>query len=237
MKDSTKKILFISGIALVVVATGLTFYFLYKKRDKKTVKKLKNPNPKKILIVGDSQSAIESPSGTQFSYTYPQLLRKQFPDKQIDVLAQGGKRTSWMLDNLPSQLQGNKYDRVYIYGGGNDMSGSVPVEETLGNIQKMVDLSNENGADVFVNTGWIIEGESGKFGNYNIMPINKYMTSPEMWIPKVARRKELQDRLPKEIKNASFIMPYDLKQNTGDGIHPNKEGHILVAKYVGDTLV
>lgn len=235
MKESTKKILFISGIVVLVLATGLTFYLIKKNRDKKT-KKLKNPNPKKILIVGDSQSAIKSSSGSDISYTYPNILRKDFPDKQIDVLAIGGKRTSWMLENLPSKLNENKYDRVYIYGGGNDTSSRVPISETLSNIQKMVDLSNENGADVFVNTGWIIEGESGKFGNHNIMPLNKYTTAPEMWIPKVERRKELQNRIPTEIKNASFIMPYDLKQNTGDGIHPNREGHKLVAKYVGDTL-
>ena len=63
MKESTKKILFISGIVVIVLATGLTFYLIKKNRDKKT-KKLKNPNPKKILIVGDSQSAIKSSSGS-----------------------------------------------------------------------------------------------------------------------------------------------------------------------------
>lgn len=236
MKEKTKKIIFISSIVAIVIATTLTFYFINKNRGKKT-KKLKNPEPKKILIVGDSQSAIKSSSGNDISYTYPNLLKKQFPDKQIDVMAMVGKRTSWMLDNLPAKLSENKYDRIYIYGGGNDMSGRVPIDETLSNIQKMVDLSNENGADVFVNTGWIIEGENGKFGNHNIMPINKYYKDSASWIPKVKRRKELQERIPKEIKNASFILPYDLKQNTGDGIHPNREGHKLVAKYVGDTLI
>jgi lysophospholipase L1-like esterase len=235
MKEKTKKIIFISSVVAIVIATTLTFYFLKKKRDKKT-KKLKNPEPKKILIVGDSQSAIKSSSGNNISYTYPNLLKKEFPNKQIDVLAMVGKRTSWMLDNLPAKLSENKYDRIYIYGGGNDMSGRVPIDETLSNIQKMVDLSNESGADVFVNTGWIIEGEDGKFGNPNIMPINKYYKDSASWIPKVQRRKELQERIPKEIKDTSFILPYDLQQNTGDGIHPNREGHKLVAKYVSDTL-
>jgi lysophospholipase L1-like esterase len=236
VKESTKKILFISGIAIIVVATGLTFYFLNKKRNI-TTKKLKNPNPKKILFVGDSQTAIKSSSGGNITFTYPNILKKNFSDKQIDVLALVGKQTSWMLENLPAQLKNNKYDRIYIYGGGNDTSSGTKVDTTLSNIQKMVDISNENGADVFVNTGWIIEGESGRFGNPYILPITKYVTSAEQWKPLLSKRKELQERIPKEIKNASFIMPYDLKQKTSDGIHPTQEGHKLVAQYVSDTLV
>lgn len=236
MKESTKKILFISSIAIIVIATGLTFYFLSKKPKGKT-KKLKNPNPQKILIVGDSQSAINTSDGKPISFTYPNLLRKKFPDKEIDVLAKGGKTTKWMAENLPAQLQKKKYDRVYIYGGGNDTSNSsIKLETTISNIQKMVDLSNENGADVFVNTGWQIEGEKGRFGNYNIMPKTKYITSREQWIPYVEKRRQLQERIPTEIKNTSFITPYDLQQKTNDGIHPTTEGHKLVAKYVADTI-
>jgi undecaprenyl pyrophosphate phosphatase UppP len=68
VKESTKKILFISSIAIIVIATGLTFYFLSKKPKGKT-KKLKNPNPQKILIVGDSQSAVITSDGKPISFT------------------------------------------------------------------------------------------------------------------------------------------------------------------------
>lgn len=236
MTEKTKKILFISGVAFVVIATGLTMYFILN-RKKKGTKKLKNPNPSKILIVGDSQSAIKNASGSPITYTYPNILKKQFPDKQIDVLALGGKTTNWMLENLPAQLQKNKYDRVYIYGGGNDTSNnSIPLERTLGNIQKMVDMSNEQGADVFVNLGWRIEGVEGRFGNHNLMPLTPYLKSREEWIPYVEKRRQLQKRIPNEIKNASFINVYDLNQNTSDGIHPNSTGHKMVAEVFADTL-
>lgn len=204
------------------------------KRGKKV--KLKNPNPKKILFVGDSQTAIQTPSGQKVTYTYPNLLRKQFPDKQIDVLAIGGKRTSWMLENLPNQLKDNKYDRVYIYGGGNDTSSNVKVDTTLSNIQKMVDLSNENGADVYVNTGWKLEGEKGKFANPYFLKPTIYVKTPQEWMPLVAKRKELQERIPNEIKNANFILPYDLQQKTTDGVHPTAEGHKMVAEFISKTL-
>lgn len=218
-------------ISSVVVAIVIDRYML-----RKTVK-IKNKKPKKLLFVGDSQTAIETASGKPIKYTYPNLLRKKFPELQIDVLALGGKVSQWALDNLPKQLAKDKYDRVYIYTGGNDTSNkSIPLEKTIANIQKMVDLSNEHGADAYVGLGWKIEGEKGKFGNHNIMPLTKYVNTAEKWLPYVEKRKEFQKRLPKEIKNANFVPVYDLKQNTSDGIHPNSTGHKMVAEEYAKTL-
>jgi lysophospholipase L1-like esterase len=232
MNDKTQKILAYSIIALTFI--GLTSFVFVKVR-KKGVGKIKNKNPKKILIVGDSQSVIKSDSGGAISYTYPNILIKEFPDKKFDVLASVGKTTKWMLDNLPSKLS-NNYDRVYIYGGGNDMVSGVSLEKALSNIQQMADLSKESGADVFVNLGYKIEGVNGKFGNYNIMPITQYVTTKEQWIPLVEKRKQLQKSLSKSIKGVNFIPVYDLKKNTTDGIHPTGEGHKLVAVEFKKTL-
>ena len=44
------------------------------------------------------------------------------------------------------------------------------------------------------------------------------------------KKKELQKRIPLEIKNANFIPPYDLKGLTSDGIHANSEGQKIVAQ-------
>ena len=233
MNDKTQKILAYSILALTFL--GLTSFVLIKVRKGKG-SKIKNKNPKKILIVGDSQSVIKSDSGGAITYTYPNILMKDFPDKKFDVLASVGKTTKWMLDNLPSKLSKTKYDRVYIYGGGNDMVSGVSLDTALSNIQKMADLSKENGADVFVNLGYKIEGVNGKFGNYNIMPITPYIKTKEQWIPLVEKRKQLQKSLSKSIKGVSFIPIYDLKQNTTDGIHPTSEGHKLVAIEFKKTL-
>lgn len=236
MNNKTQNIIAYSIIGLTLI--GVTAFIIIQRRKSKIDKvKLTNKNPKKILIVGDSQSAIKTASGTNITWTYPNLLRQKFPNKQIDVLALGGKTTSWGLENLPSQLKNNKYDRVYIYMGGNDTSNaSIPLDRAIGNIQKMVDLSKENGADVFVGLGWKIEGEDGRFGNHNIMPLTIYLDSAEDWIPLINRRREFQKRLPQEIKGANFVPVYDLQQKTNDGIHPTIEGHKLVANYYAKTL-
>ena len=237
MNERTQKILAYAILGVTFIALT-SFVVIQRKRSLGSRVRIKNKNPKKILIVGDSQSAIKNASGGKITYTYPNLLISKYSsEKTFDVLAIGGKTTGWMLSNLPNQLNGRKYDRIYIYGGGNDASNSsITIDKAISNIQKMVDLSKDNGADVFVNLGYKIEGTSGKFGNYKIMPLTSYLDSQEDWIPYVERRKELQKRLSKEVKGANFIPVYDLKQKTTDGIHPTADGHKLVAEAFIKTL-
>jgi acyl-CoA thioesterase-1 len=235
MQNKTRKIIMITLVS-VFVLTLTTAVIIRVVRNKRGAK-VRNKNPKKILIVGDSQSAIENESGSKISYTYPNLLRDKLKDKgvTIDVLAFVGKTTDWMKKNLASKLKDNKYDRVIIYGGGNDTSNSsISLQTTLNNIQQMVDMSRENGADAFVNLGYKVQGD---FGNYKIMPITPYITSREKWIPYVEKRKELQKLIPQKIKNATFIPAYDLESKTSDGIHPTASGHKIVAEKVYDTIV
>ena len=237
--NKTQKIILITLASLVLV--GLTTAIIIRvKRKKKPVSNLKNKTLKDILIVGDSQSAIENSSGGKITYTYPNLLREKLKDKgiTIDVLAIGGKTTDWMKKNLPSKLKEKKYDRVIIYGGGNDTSNSsIKLETTLNNFQQMVDMSIENGADVFVNLGYKVEG---KFGDINIMPVGRpanLLDKKEQWIPYVEKRKELQRLIPQKIKNATFIPLYDLESKTTDGIHPTASGHKIVAEKIYESIV
>ena len=219
---NTKKVIVIGAIISLIVI--VVTYIIIKRG------KLKNKNPKKILIVGDSQSAIETENGKKITFTYPNILKKILEPEgyKIDVLALVGKQTEWMLKNLPAQLQKQKYDRIYIYGGGNDTSNSsVSIENTtIPNIQKMVDMANSSGADVFVNLGYRIDN----FSDYNKMPLTPYIKDKKQWIPLIERRKKLQKLIPQSIKNASFIPVYDLNGLTNDGIHPTAAGHKIVAQ-------
>jgi lysophospholipase L1-like esterase len=234
MKDTTKKIIVI-GLALVALSLTTAIIIRIRKSRIGGGGTIKNKNPKKILIVGDSQSAIENASGGKITYTYPNILRDKLKDVTIDVLALGGKTTDWMKKNLPAKLKNEKYDRVIIYGGGNDTSNaSIPLSTTINNIQQMVDMSKDNGADVFVNLGYKVQGD---FGNYKIMPLTSYLDKKEDWIPYVEKRKELQKLIPDKIKNAEFIPTYDLQSKTLDGIHPTAAGHKIVAEKIYESIV
>lgn len=239
--NKIQKIILFSIIGLVV--TGLITAVIIRisqKKIKKSDTKIKNVNPKKILIVGDSLSAIENSRGEKITYTYPNLLREKLKDKgiTIDVLAIGGKTTAWMLEKLPSQLAKNNYDRVIIYGGWNDTSNaSISLEKIIDNFQKMVDLSNDSGADAFINLGYKREG---KFDNINVMSVGRpanLLTKKEEWLPYIQKRNDLEKLLKQKIKNATFIPVYDLKSNTSDGVHPTALGHKIVAEKIYESIV
>lgn len=216
----------------ILISISLTIILIY------AAKKLglKNKKPKRILFVGDSQVAVQTEGGSPITFTYPNILRSLNADKTIDVAAIGGKRTEWMVGALNEKLANNKYDRIYIHGGGNDTSSGTPMTQIIANFQSMVNAGNSNGADVFVVLGYKIEGENGKFGNPNIMPLTQFVTSPQQWTPFIERRKELQRQLPNAISNAHFVPVYDLQQQTNDGIHPTGLGHQIVAENIQKTL-
>jgi lysophospholipase L1-like esterase len=239
--EKKKKIILGISIGLAVVST-IVLFWVAKKRAKGGVtnSNTDNKNPKKILIAGDSQVAIQNEGGGKITYTYPNILKADLEPQgyQIDVVAIGGKTTDWIRENLQKKLNENKYDRVYIHGGGNDVNNaSISLEHSIGNFQSMVDSIKQNGADPFIVLGYKIEGTDGKFGNYNIMSLTKYLKKKEEWIPYIEKRKELQRRLPNEVINSNFVPIYDLQQNTSDGVHPNGEGHKIVASKIKESIL
>lgn len=237
MNSRTKQMLLYGFIGFAVTGIAVAIIMRLRKKSAISGSSPKNKFPKKILIVGDSQSAVENASGGKITFTYPNILRQKLADRgvTIDVLALGGKTTDWMAKNLPAKLKNNKYDRVIIYGGGNDTSNAnITLNTTLGNIQKMVDMAIQNGADAYVNLGYLVKGD---FGNHKLMPLTIYLKKQEDWIPYVEKRKELQRLIPKTIKNATFIPAYDLGNNTKDGIHPTATGHKIVAEKIYDSII
>jgi lysophospholipase L1-like esterase len=239
--DRKKKIILGIGIGLALVSTIVLFWVARKRKDGGGQKSnVTNKNPKKILIAGDSQVAIQNESGGKITYTYPNILKAELEPQgyEIDVVAIGGKTTDWIKENLQKKLNEKKYDRVYIHGGGNDVNNaSISLEHSVANFQAMTDSIKQTGADPFIVLGYKIEGTDGKFGNYNIMSLTKYLKKKEEWIPYIEKRKELQRRLPNEVSGSSFVPIYDLQQNTNDGVHPNGDGHKIVAMKIKDSIL
>ena len=129
--------------------------------------KLKNPNPKKILILGDSFTS-------DVKGAYSRMVKDALTPKGIetDIVFKSGAETSWMVNALKNQLQSNKYDRIYFYGGINDAFALREVDDILGRVQTIVDMGNQNGADVYVVKGYVIDN---MWTLENLKP-TKYMT-------------------------------------------------------------
>ena len=99
---------------------------------------------KKVLFIGDSHTAYSE--GWQ-----DRLCRRT--GMTYHNISVGGKTTSWMkgvaFDNVHSGL-----NYCFIWGGANDMAGTIKPSIAVKNIQSIVDLCRSKGVKVIVLTGF-----------------------------------------------------------------------------------
>ena len=229
---------YLIGATFFVVVLGVAFIFSKKGKGLSGVK-LKNTSPKKILFVGDSVTAVKDyRNNNAIKSTYPNMVKSALEPRgiSVDVLAKGGETTRWMLENLRTHLQNNKYDRIYLYGGINDAwNNSIAPDKTLDNVKAMIDLAKQNGADMFVMQGY----EPIGFMDYKKMPVTRYQKSKEDNIPLINEYIQYQNalsRLQKDRGDFRIVPKVDLGSRTGDGIHPNGEGQRMIAEAVLKTI-
>lgn len=218
-------------IAASFAFLGGVLYFTRKKSEKKpflgwlfgSSNTPSNPN---VLFIGDSITADPQ-------WSYPALIRKDRPDLRIDLNAKSGQTTSWMLSNLPAKLSGKKYGKVFIYGGVNDaLNDTQKTSTTLSNVQKMIDLARQNGAKAYVILGY----EPNGYMDYRKMPITRYITRKEAYIPMIEKYKTIQNMYASQLRNATIIPKINLGTMTSDGIHPNSSGQRKIADTIKSYL-
>jgi lysophospholipase L1-like esterase len=184
---------------------------------------IKNKNPKKILFLGDSITASD--------ISYANQIKQNLKGLDITIKASVGKKTSWMLQSLIDLLKTNSYDRIYVYGGINDIFSGVSRNEALSNIQQIVDLGNSKGSDVFV-----IEGIEPKgFMDIEKMPLTQYISNKDQYLPLIEKYDDFQNNL-KAIKKAKLIKRFNINGETGDGIHPNSKGQQSIFNEILKTI-
>jgi hypothetical protein len=183
---------------------------------------LESTDSESILIIGDSHSV-------DASFTYSSLIKNKFSD--VKIAAVGGKSTSWMLKTLSKELSKKRYDKVIIWGGANDMFSNTSISSAISNIQKMVDMVNDQDGSAFVIVGFD-QNIFSKKGKYK----SKYVTSAEM---DKMREKYIsfQEQLPSSIRNATIIPSFDIdNSHTSDNMHGDSSAHRQVFQIVTEYL-
>ena len=214
-------------IYYIIGGASIIALIVYLKLSGQQKQKNKNNN---VLFIGDSITDIEFKS--QPTGTYPLKIRKDRPDLVVDVHAEGGKTTGWMLTNLPPYLT-KPYSKVFIYGGVNDaFSDNIKLDTAVANVQKMVDLAVANGAKAYVIMGY----EPNGFMDYRKMPTTRYVTSKQGYIPLIERYKQFQSLIQSRIKGATIIPKFDLTGMTNDGTHPTGTGQKQIAETIKKYL-
>jgi lysophospholipase L1-like esterase len=173
----------------------------------------------RILFVGDSLSAYNG--GWQHQVGRLRQIK-------YDNIAKGGKRTKWMLNQLKQYSHKvGRYTKVIIYGGINDSFSSIKEDDTIENIQKMVDIVREMGAEPIVIVG------------YNPQKVIQATSYPSEIETKSRNRYiELQKRIVTDIKRCTIIpMENGIgRTDSDDGIHLKASGHRKFANWILENL-
>ena len=175
-----------------------------------------------IVILGDS---IAAGSGVELSEAFPSLLQRRIAEKQLpyevvnagvsgDTTAGGVRRMPWLLKQ--------HIDVLVVELGGNDGLRGLSPEETRANIEKIISLAREKYPDVRI----VVAG----------------MQMPQNMGAEYNRKfRELFTAVAKEKETA--LIPFLLEGvggkpelNMPDRIHPNPEGHKIVASNVWSVL-
>jgi lysophospholipase L1-like esterase len=166
------------------------------------------PREERILFVGDSLTAYSG----GWQHQLGRMLQMKY-----DNISKGGKRTKWMLNQLKQYShKTDRYSKVIIYGGINDSFSSVREDETIENIQKMVNMAKYMGAEPIVVVG------------YNPVRVIQATTySNEIETKCRNRYISLQKRIERDIKGAKIVPMTDTidRIDSDDGIHLKGSGH------------
>ena len=177
---------------------------------------------KTVVILGDS---IAAGYGVEAAESFPDLLQKRIVEKNLpweivnagvsgDTTAGGVRRMPWLLKR--------RVDVLVIELGGNDGLRGLAPEQTRANLEKIIALAREKYSDVKI----ILAGMQ--------MP-------PSMGADYTKKFSALFADVAKDKQTA--LIPFVLEGvggkaefNQPDRIHPNSEGHKIVAQNVWAVL-
>jgi peptidoglycan hydrolase-like protein with peptidoglycan-binding domain/soluble P-type ATPase len=187
------------------------------------LKLLKESKEESILLVGDSHTV-------DVGWTWSSLMKKKY--NNVKIIAIGGKRTSWMKEQLQDELSKNKYDKVVIWGGNNDTFSLTSNNQAISNIQQMVDMVNAQGGKAYVVQGYDYE----IFADENKYKPTKYANKEDM---KKFRKKyiQFQNDLASSITGAVIIPKFKVdNSHAPDNVHGDSFAHKLVSDEVASYL-
>lgn len=197
----------LKNIVLLIICVGL-FAF---KQDQKT-----------ILFFGDSLTAGYGLSKEQ---AFPKLVEEKLnsQDYNVKVINAGlsGETSAGGLNRIGWVMK-QPVDIFILELGANDGLRGLPLEETEKNLQKIIDKVKEENPNVKI----IIAG---------------MMVPPNLGPEYTEQFRDIYPRIAK--KNDALLIPFLLdgvageeSLNLPDGIHPNVEGHKIVADNVLTAL-
>lgn len=175
---------------------------------------------KKLVILGDS---LTEGYGVSKESAFPQVIEKKLnqnsPAWQVVNSGVSGSTTASALSRVQWMLK-NKPDVVLIILGANDGLRGVKTEQSEKNLAEAIELAQKSQVKVILGGLYMPP-------NYGKVYTQKF--------------KAMYSHLAKKYK--VYLVPFilekvagDPKLNQADGIHPNEEGHKIVAETIYNSI-
>lgn len=174
-----------------------------------------------LLILGDSLSAAY---GLEQQLGWVSLLQNKWQDEkiQIDIVnaAVSGETTDGGLARLPRLLEQHMPTHVLIELGGNDGLQGHNTNKIMRNLEKIVVMSKDSGAEVFIQDIQIPTNYGRRYtdmfqSNYDSVASAQNIVKIPFFLQNIALNEELMQR---------------------DGIHPNAKAQPLIADFMYEQL-
>jgi len=166
--------------------------------------------PSIIVAFGDS---LTSGTGANPEENYPSVLSAMTGFKVVNA-GVAGEDTTAGLSRLPTVLKDERPDLVILCHGGNDMLRGQDANITIANLNTMIEMVKDAGADV------ILVG----------------VPKPALFLKPAAFYQEIASKhgIPIEAKTLSKIL--STPALTSDPVHPNASGYKRIAEAI-KTLI
>ncbi|MGR0279798.1 arylesterase [Marinomonas dokdonensis] len=174
-----------------------------------------------LLVMGDSLSAaynLRQQDG--WVSLLENKLSSSHPQTTIINASISGETTQGGLSRFPALLDQYKPRWVILELGANDALRGYPLQQTISNLETMVEQAQQIDAKVLL-VGNQIPQNYGK--RYTQMFFNLY---------KDIAQKYQTDYIPFMLENVALNKDLML----GDGLHPNAQGQIIVLENIEPTL-
>lgn len=194
-----------------------------KKEDTETTEKVKTNAKKRIVVFGDSLTAGYGLEDIEDAF--PGVLQSTIDSLGLNYVvvnsgvsgettAGGKNRIDWVLSDKP--------DIFILELGGNDGLRGVPIQESIQNLQTIIDRVESKYPDTqIILAGMQIPPNLGP----------EYTAAFKNVFPDLAKKNDLP-LIPFLLDGVGGIA----ELNQADGIHPTKAGHKILADNVWDVL-
>ena len=174
------------------------------------------PSGSRVLALGDSLTAG---AGVTPEQAWPALLASRTGWEVVNGGVSGDKSGD-ALTRLPALLEEHQPSLVLVTLGGNDMLRHVPEPETVANLGRILDMVQASGAKAVL----LATPQPSVAG-----AVFRNLSPPEFYL-KVAdqyRVQLIEEAIPEVLSDPAM---------KGDPLHPNAEGHVLLAGKIFDAL-